>query len=94
MNKQIITLLTGILLLMSAVQAQMARVQAIHNCPDTAADTVDVWLNNTLLIDDFAYKTASPYIDAPAGITFDLSITASDAADTVGAIFKKSFNLP
>ena len=94
MKRQILTLLTGMLLFLPVTQAQMARVQAIHNCPDTGADTVDVWLNDVLLIDNFAYKTASPYIDAPAGVSFDLSIAAKNSTDTVGAIFKKSFTLP
>lgn len=74
-------------------QAQTARVQAIHNCPDPGAATVDVWLNNTLLLDDFNYKTASPYIDAPAGMAFDLSICAPNSTDTTNAIFRKSFTL-
>lgn len=73
--------------------AQSARVQAIHNCPDPAASTVDIWLNNNLLLDDFDYKEASPYIDAPAMEEFDLVITASNAIDTTNAIFRKSFTL-
>lgn len=73
--------------------AQSARVQAIHNCPDPAAATVDIWLNNTLLLDDFNYKEASPYIDAPTMEEFDLVITAPNAMDTTNAIFKKSFTL-
>ena len=94
MNKQIITLLFGLVLLSSTALAQTARVQAIHNCPDAAAATVDVWLNDMLLIDDFNYKTASPFIDAPAGVDFDLSIAAPTSTDTTGAIFRKTFNLP
>ena len=73
--------------------AQTARVQAIHNCPDPAAAVVDVYLNNTILLNDFAYKEASPYITAPAGTSFDLSICASNSTDTTNAIFKKSFTL-
>lgn len=73
--------------------SQSARVQAIHNCPDPAAAIVDVWLNNTLLIDNFQYKQASPYIDAPAMEAFDLVITSPDAMDTTNAIFRKTFTL-
>lgn len=88
------TLITGALLTSVTVNAQLARVQAIHNCPDPAAATVDVYINNTLLLDNFNYKEASPYIDAPAMVNFDLSICAPTSVDTVGAIFKKTFNLP
>ena len=42
-----------------SVQAT-ARVQAIHNCPDPIVATVDVYLDNTLLVPGFAYKTATP----------------------------------
>jgi len=44
-----------------------------------AAETVDVWLNNTLLIDDFKFRTASPFIDAPAGQEFNISIKGPDS---------------
>ncbi|MBK6775580.1 MAG: DUF4397 domain-containing protein [Flavobacteriales bacterium] len=40
----------------------------IHNSADLAATQVDVWLDNTLLLDNFALRTASPFIDAPAGV--------------------------
>ncbi|MEM7038754.1 MAG: DUF4397 domain-containing protein [Bacteroidota bacterium] len=73
--------------------AQTARVQAIHNCPDPGAAVVDVWIDNTLLLDDFAFQDASPYIDAPAGVNFDLRICASTSTDTTNPVFRKTFNL-
>lgn len=89
-----ITFITLISLLIGFnAYSQSARVQAIHNCPDPAAATVDIWLNNTLLLDNFNYKEASPYIDAPAMEAFDLVITAPDAMDTTNAIFRKTFTL-
>ena len=94
MKRLFSTLSFLILLSLSSVFAQTARVQAIHNCPDDFAGTVDVWLNDMLLIDDFSYKTASPFIDAPAGVDFDLSIAAPNSTDTTGALFRKTFNLP
>lgn len=75
------------------VMAQTARVQAIHNCGDAAAASVDIYLDNTLLIDNFGYLQATPYIDAPAGTQFTLSVCAPNSTDTVGAIFKKNFTL-
>ena len=52
---------------MSFLNAQTARLQVIHNSADVAADQVDVYLNGTLLLDNFAFRTATPFIDAPAG---------------------------
>ncbi len=88
------TLLT-VLIAAFAISAysQTARVQAIHNAPDPAAATVDLWINDMLIIDDFDYKAASPYIDAPAGTSFVLSICAPNSMDTTDAIFSKSFLL-
>lgn len=70
--------------------SQTARVQAIHNSADLAADTVDVWLTtglgSTKLIEDFAFRTATPFIDAPAGTPIKLSIapkTSTAITDTI-----------
>lgn len=71
-----------------------ARLQAIHNVPDPLASVVDVWLNDVLLLDNFPFQGASPYIDAPAGTNFDISIALPTSTDTVGAIFRETFLLP
>jgi len=58
-----------------------ARVQVIHNSADAAAAVVDVWLDDVLLLDDFAFRTASPFIDAPAGEEFTIAIKGPDSED-------------
>lgn len=73
--------------------SQTARVQAIHNCADAAASVVDVYIDNTILLDDFGFQEASPYINAPAGTQFTLSVCPSNSVDTSSAIFKKNFTL-
>ena len=72
MKKFILTSL--ILTFYGLSQAQTARVQVIHNCADAAAATVDVYLNNVLLIDNFAFRTASPFVDAPAGVPLTIQV--------------------
>ena len=61
---------------------QTARVQAIHNSADLAADTVDVYINtplgSSLLLNDFAFRNASPFVDAPAGVPISLSIASKE----------------
>ncbi|MBV2245837.1 MAG: DUF4397 domain-containing protein, partial [Lentimicrobium sp.] len=69
------------LLLSPAVVSAQARLQVIHNSADAAASVVDVWLNDQLLIDDFAFRTASPFIDAPAGVDFDVVIQPANSTD-------------
>ncbi|MFN9114776.1 MAG: DUF4397 domain-containing protein, partial [Bacteroidota bacterium] len=64
-----------------------ARVQVIHNSADAAAALVDVYLNGDLLIDDFAFRTASPFIDAPAGTPIQIDIAPSTSASVAESIF-------
>lgn len=78
------TLVMGLGILSSI--AQIARVQVIHNSADAAAQTVDVWLDNTLLLDNFAFRTASPFIDAPAGIQFTIGIAPANSTNASQSI--------
>ena len=70
-----------------------ARLQVIHNCADAAASTVDVWLNDALLLDNFAFRTATPFIDAPAGVAFDVTIQPSTSTDTTNGLARFTYNL-
>ena len=70
-----------------------ARLQVIHNSAAADAAKVDVWLDATKLIPDFEFRTASAFIDAPAGQFFDVSIAAPNSMDTSMAIFKQNFIL-
>ena len=82
--KNITKFLTAIFILaLNCATAQTARVQVIHNCADLAAQTVDVYLNGTILLDDFAFRTATPFVDAPAGeeITIVVAPGNSSSAD-------------
>ena len=69
------------------------RIQAIHNCADAAATSVDVYVNNQLLIDNFAFRTASPFVDAPAGTPFRLVICPPNSTDTSSKIIGFTYNL-
>ncbi|MEM9023175.1 MAG: DUF4397 domain-containing protein, partial [Bacteroidota bacterium] len=79
----------------TAVNAQTARLQVIHNSADLAAATVDVWLNDgpAPLLDDFAFRNASPFIDAPAGVPFDVTIQPSNSTDTTNGLYRETFTL-
>lgn len=68
---------------------ELARLQVIHNSPYAAAAVVDVYVNGELLpaLDDFAFRSATPYIDVPAGVELQLDITAPNAADNSSPVF-------
>ncbi|HPF90931.1 MAG TPA: DUF4397 domain-containing protein, partial [Flavobacteriales bacterium] len=85
--------LSTTLLLVSGLSAQTARVQVIHNCADLAAASVDVYLDETLFIDDFAFRTASPFIDAPAGVSFTVGIALPNSTSASEAIYTEDFTL-
>jgi hypothetical protein len=57
-----------------------ARLQVIHNAADIAADPVDVYLDGTLLLDDFAFRAATGFIDAPAGVEINIGVAAGNSS--------------
>ena len=69
------------------LKTQTARVQVIHNSADAAAETVDVYLNETLLIPNFEFRTASPFVDAPAGVEIELSVAPPNSSGVEDAIY-------
>jgi hypothetical protein len=71
--------------------AQTARLQVIHNAADPGAVAVDIYLNGTLLLDNFGFREATPYIDAPAGTPINIGVAgpnSTSASDTI-----KNFNV-
>jgi len=71
--------------------AQTARLQVIHNAADPGAVTVDIYLNGSLLLDNFGFREATPYIDAPAGTPINIGVAgpnSTSAGDTI-----KNFNV-
>jgi hypothetical protein len=73
--------------------ASTARVQVIHNSADAAAAQVDVYLNGALLLNDFAFRTASPFIDAPAESQISVAIAPSSSASVAEAIATFTYSL-
>jgi hypothetical protein len=63
----------------SATFAQTARIQIIHNAADPAAQEVDVYVNDDLALDDFAFRAATPFIDLPAGVTLNIGIAPGNS---------------
>ena len=88
-----VALATGGDLVMLPVHLQTARVQVIHNSADAAASVVDVWLDNTLLLDNFAFRTASPFVDAPAGTEFTIAIKDQNSTSPMNPIWSQNYTL-
>lgn len=63
-----------------------ARLQVIHNSADAAAAVVDVWVDSIKLIPNFAFRTASPFVDAPAGVHLNIGIAPANSTSASQAI--------
>jgi hypothetical protein len=90
----------GALLALPSSTVSSTRLQAIHNCADLAAAQVDVYVqsptsgaNAIKLIDNFAFRTASSFIDVPVGETITLSIALPTSTSAVGALATFTYNL-
>lgn len=66
-----------------------AALQVVHNAADPAAAAVDVYVNGERVLDDFAFRTATPFLDVPAGVELNVGIApgTSESADDVIATF-------
>jgi hypothetical protein len=90
--KNLHSLFTLALILLTAplLNAQeTARLQVIHNAADPGAAIVDIYIDDALLIDDFGFRKASPFIDAPANTEFVIGVAppnSSSAADAIAQI--------
>lgn len=72
----------------SGIFAQTALVQVIHNSPDPIAEQVDVYLGSDLLLDDFTFRTSTPFVELPAGSEIVLTVapsTSNSVADGIAA---------
>jgi hypothetical protein len=60
-----------------------ARVQVIHNSP---SPTVDIYANGDILLDDFAYRTATPFVDLATRVGIDLAVAGENSQSANDAI--------
>lgn len=72
-------LVTGLSLFAFDAKSQTARIQVIHNSADAAADEVDVYLGSTLFLNDFPFREATPFVDAPAGVPIVIGVAPSNS---------------
>ena len=92
--KSKITLLMLVLGLgFSQLFAQTASVQVIHNSADAAAAEVDVYINDAKALDNFAFRTATPFIDLPAGVPVKIDIAPATSVSSAESVYSMTTTL-
>jgi Ca2+-binding RTX toxin-like protein len=70
-----------------------AFLQVIHNSPYTAAAVVDVYVNDELLLNDFAFRTATGFVDVPAGVDLKIDVAPGTSTSSADTLFTQTVNL-
>jgi Ca2+-binding RTX toxin-like protein len=65
----------------------VAGLQFIHNSPYAAAAQVDVYINDTQVLNDVPFRTASSFLSLTAGTEQKIDITAGTAVDNSAPLF-------
>lgn len=65
---------------------QVAKVQLIHNAADPAAAQVDVYINGTLVHDNFSYHSATPFGDLGAALQTNIGIAPANSASVLDTV--------
>uniref|UniRef100_UPI002617F7F8 DUF4397 domain-containing protein n=1 Tax=Flavobacterium sp. TaxID=239 RepID=UPI002617F7F8 len=73
--------------------AQTARLQVIHNSPDAAAAEVDVYINGELELDNFAFRTATPFIDVAAGVPISIDVAPASSSSAAESLYNLTTTL-
>lgn len=63
----------------AAALAGTAQLQIIHNSADPGAAEVDVYVNGDLLLDDFAFRTATPYVEVPSDVELTVGVAPGNS---------------
>ena len=70
-----------------------ARVQIIHNSAIPAADSVDIYLNNWMIADNFAFRNATPFVEVPGASEFTVDVAAKNSMDNMNPLYTENFIL-
>ncbi len=67
-------------------QETNAYVQFVHNSADASVDTIDVYVNGSLTLDNFSFRTATPFSATPAGVSLSIAIAPGNSVSVGDAV--------
>ncbi len=75
-----------------------AKLQIVHNAPDALASSVDLYSDVTgsigLLLDNFAFRKATPFLTVPANTNFNVWIAPANSTSYTQYVYNTELNLP
>ncbi len=74
-------------------QAPVANIQIIHNAADPGAAEVDVYLGTEKALDNFAFRTATPFIEVPANTDIVVGVAGPDSESSADILAPFTVNL-
>jgi len=77
---QVLFGLTAIAFCGGTALAQTADAQVIHISPDPAAAAVDIYINDEMALDDFAFRAATPVLQLPAEVELVIGVAPGNSA--------------
>ena len=84
-------ILVGLFCLGALKSSAQAKLQIIHNAADPSADSVDIYVNGNLALDNFAFRTATPFLTLPAGVALNIGVAGGNSTSVNDTI--KSFQV-
>jgi Ca2+-binding RTX toxin-like protein len=78
---------------LEAREVPAALLQVVHNSPYAVASQVDVYVNGDKLLDNFAFRTATPYVEVPSGVDLTIQVAPGTSKSAADAIFSATVKL-
>ncbi|MEP7171591.1 MAG: DUF4397 domain-containing protein, partial [Bacteroidota bacterium] len=80
MKKNILQIMTAVVFSIGTLSTfGQAEIQIIHNAADPSATIVDVYVNGNLALDNFAFRTATPFIPLPSGTLLNIGVAPGNS---------------